>query len=89
MLSLSGWRRIRGPEIVARGNDPILGLSFTYAVIRGCGEDDSGARDRKRPVSTSPDLPGLAVMDWQRGSARTGTDQAVRILHHRPAPLPS
>jgi len=37
----------------------------------------------------STGLPGLAVMDWQRESARTGTDRAIRILHYRPAPLPS
>jgi len=31
----------------------------------------------------------VSVMDWQRGSARTGTDQAIRILHYRSTPLPS
>ena len=52
------------------------------------GSGQAGPRSTTVPPD-SPDLPGLAVMDWQRGSARTGTDQAVRILHHRPAPLPS
>jgi hypothetical protein len=47
-----------------------------------------GSRSTTVPPD-SPDLPGLAVMDWQRGSARTGTDQAIRILHYRLAPLPS
>jgi hypothetical protein len=28
-------------------------------------------------------------MDWQRGSVRAGTDQAIRILHHDSAPLSS
>ncbi len=61
-----------------------------------CGENSMqticlwqvGSRSTTVPPD-SQDFPGLAVMDWQRGSARTGTDKAIRILHYRRAPLPS
>jgi hypothetical protein len=48
----------------------------------------AGSRSTTVPPD-SPDFPGLAIMDWHRGSGRTGTDQAIRILHYRTTPLPS
>ena len=48
----------------------------------------AGTRSTTVPPG-SLELPGLAMMVWQRGSARTGTDQAIRILRYCPAPLPS
>jgi len=72
----------------------VKGTKITIAPVRGENSRQTtclwyvGSRSTTVPPD-SPDLSGLAIMDWQLGSARTGTDQAIRILHYRPAPLPS
>jgi hypothetical protein len=67
------------PNFVVR--DPFLVSMATRKSALMAMDRQVGSRSTTVPPD-SPDVTGFAIMDWQRGSARSGTDhQAIRILH--------